>query len=182
MRRRAAAFDFCSGISYPCLKRWHRAPIPEKNQVFLPARWVKVGFPSLVNFRSVRQSQNQTEMDRLFIAPTQMEWCARFRIHLPKTWSKHAEVAAVKSLQKRKTEPNLVCQQGWMESQKLILMYSKKSLRTHANGMSNCNVTPELFDNMTPWSIVQLETVKKNACLKTSLVMSMVGGSKESAC
>ena len=30
--RRRAAFDFCSGMSYPCLKslnRWHRAPFPQ---------------------------------------------------------------------------------------------------------------------------------------------------------
>ena len=61
-RSNARLLDFCSGSSYPCWKRWHKAPVPEKNRVFLPVQWVKVGFPPLVKFRSVRQNQNQTDI------------------------------------------------------------------------------------------------------------------------
>ena len=66
----------------------------------------------------------------------------------------------------------------------MILMYSKKSLRTssnHVNGINNCNVKPELFDIMK--SCIIGKSHKKTARFKSSLVMSMPGGvSKECAC
>ena len=71
MRRRRAAFDFCSRISYSSLQRWHQAPFPQKESL-----WPIAGHPSQMPWRNhiFLTRWNDIRLSYLPTATTMLAW------------------------------------------------------------------------------------------------------------